>query len=105
MKLQAVVIERLRLALGVGYYALTHTAAKDSAGDSIGESRTLKSLGAEGTVGFEFFQSPGGFSASVDFRTQLAFPDQKLVATTFGLVLTTRAAAAERVVQVQEAHS
>jgi hypothetical protein len=80
------VIERLRLALGVGYYALTHTAAKDAAGDSIGESRTLKSLGAEGTVGFEFFQSPGGFSAGVDFRTQLAFPDQKLVAATFGLV-------------------
>lgn len=82
---QAHLFERLRLAVGPGYYRLEHRGPTDDKGDD-STSNGASSLGGEGQIGVEFWQAPGGLTAGVDLRTQVSFPDGKFVATTFGLV-------------------
>lgn len=82
-------LEHIKLAAGVGYYGLSHNgplkAPNEKADDP--DEETLTSVGAEATLGVEVYQAPGGFTLGIDARTQLAFPDQKLVLNTFGLVV------------------
>ncbi len=86
---QVHLLEHVKLAAGLGYYGLSHNGPlkppNEKADDP--DEETLTSVGGEATLGVEVYQAPGGFTLAIDARTQLAFPDQKLVLNTFGLVV------------------
>jgi hypothetical protein len=86
---QAHVADPLRFSVGFGYYSLSHAKPDEEeggAGSELPDGKSLGSIGGEGSIGFDFFRSPGGFTVCLDLRNQLSFPDGHMVNATYGLI-------------------
>jgi hypothetical protein len=79
----------LRFSAGVGYYSLSHGKPDEEEGappSTLPEGKSFGAIGGEGSIGFDFFRSPGGFTVCLDLRNQLSFPDGHMVNATYGLI-------------------
>lgn len=81
-------VDVLRFSLSGGYYGLSKDGPYkpvDGADEDI-DDESFWSPGGEASVGVEFFQSPGGFAAALEVRSQVSFPDGQLVWDSFALI-------------------
>jgi hypothetical protein len=84
------VLEVLRFSLSGGFYGLNKDGplkpAEGESSDEDPDRENFWSPGGEASAGVEFFQSPGGFAAALEVRSQVSFPDGQLVWDSFALI-------------------
>ena len=87
---QVHLLDVLRASLSGGYYGLTKDGPlKPLPGESDDDDADDESFGSPGgelAFGVEFFQSPGGFAAALEVRSQVSFPDGQLLWDSFALL-------------------